>query len=331
MGSVPTSEFQFNPKRAVIALDLPCRTCGYDLRGVRFDHECPECGEMVENTVRAAVDPLASGLPTLSRPRSVGAALIWLLLCAIVTSMAGLCVWTSGAAYHAFDARWSLGEAWGAWGEFVREWPCGWIAAASAAAGLVSPVIFARHLGPVPGANGGTAGGRRASWMIAGSLLVIAGVQGWLILAAEQASARSSVPFDAGVGRLMNAGLTVALSLAGVVGLIGLGRVLAIVGERSRVYREARGGRQGVRAMNAAVLAIALGAAVNLYGWLWRWEWIETIGRVMVISSAIMVFIGLLYLAVNAWWIMLALRRPPLRLRDVVKIEPDTTIARPGG
>jgi len=328
---VPNSEFQFNPKRAVIARDLPCRSCGYDLRGVRFDHECPECGEPVEATVRAAVDPLASGLPVLSRPRQVGAALIWLLGCAIVTSMAGLCVWTSGTVYEAFGSRWTVGEAWGAWDEFVREWPCGWIALASAAAGLASTIIFARHLGPVRGANGGTAGGRRASWMIASCLIVISGVQGWLIVLAQPGSIQTSAPFDPGVGRPMNAGLTAVLSLAGVVGLIGLGRVLAIVGERSRVYREARGGRQGVRAMNAAVLAIALGAAVNLYGWLYRWEWVETIGRVMVISSAIMTFIGLVYLAVNAWWIMLALRRPPLRLRDVVKIEPDTTIARPGG
>jgi hypothetical protein len=34
--------------------DLPCPGCGYNLRGVPYDHPCPECGLMVDRQSPAA-------------------------------------------------------------------------------------------------------------------------------------------------------------------------------------------------------------------------------------------------------------------------------------
>ena len=37
-----------------IESDLPCRKCGYNLRGLPIDHLCPECGESTLDTIAQA-------------------------------------------------------------------------------------------------------------------------------------------------------------------------------------------------------------------------------------------------------------------------------------
>src|SRR5437763_2552116 len=39
---------------ASIDADIPCRLCGYDLRGLRRDGRCPECGDAVTLSIAAA-------------------------------------------------------------------------------------------------------------------------------------------------------------------------------------------------------------------------------------------------------------------------------------
>ena len=38
----------------IIQSDLPCRACGYNLRGLPVEHVCPECGEPTARTVAEA-------------------------------------------------------------------------------------------------------------------------------------------------------------------------------------------------------------------------------------------------------------------------------------
>jgi len=40
--------------------DLACRSCGYNLRGLPFDHQCPECGEP---TLATVADALSGVIP----------------------------------------------------------------------------------------------------------------------------------------------------------------------------------------------------------------------------------------------------------------------------
>lgn len=60
----------------VLSGDLRCIRCGYDLGGLSVRSGCPECGTPVVATVLSVVDPLASELRPLSRPRVVSASLI---------------------------------------------------------------------------------------------------------------------------------------------------------------------------------------------------------------------------------------------------------------
>ncbi len=56
--------------------DLPCASCGYNLRGLSIMHECPECGVPVRATLLARVDPKATELRRITRPRLVAAGLV---------------------------------------------------------------------------------------------------------------------------------------------------------------------------------------------------------------------------------------------------------------
>jgi hypothetical protein len=56
-------------------VDLACRSCGYDLRGVAVDGRCPECGTPALASVLDRADHAAARLPPLDRPWLAGAAL----------------------------------------------------------------------------------------------------------------------------------------------------------------------------------------------------------------------------------------------------------------
>ena len=73
-----------------IAEDVPCEACGYDLRGLRHDWRCPECGADVGTSLRAhraRLAPLPAPDPVWARAVAEGAALglvalgLLLLLC----------------------------------------------------------------------------------------------------------------------------------------------------------------------------------------------------------------------------------------------------------
>jgi len=115
------------------------------------------------------------------------------------------------------------------------------------------------------------------------------------------------------------------LAAGAIVAFTGLGGVLEVIGARSRVYRESAGGRQSIRAMNWAVLLIVGGTLAGMAAISLRSRWLEMVGGFVAGVSMLMVMIGLAYLVVNAWWIRQSLTRPPLRLRDAVRIEADTT------
>jgi hypothetical protein len=42
-----------------ISNNLPCRKCAYNLRGLKFDGRCPECGEPIRDSFAAAAAELA--------------------------------------------------------------------------------------------------------------------------------------------------------------------------------------------------------------------------------------------------------------------------------
>ena len=57
-----------------IFVDLPCKTCGYNLRGLSFEGACPECGSPVADTIDDTPAPLPQ--QTLQRARLASLCLI---------------------------------------------------------------------------------------------------------------------------------------------------------------------------------------------------------------------------------------------------------------
>jgi hypothetical protein len=47
------------PPPDIISNNLPCRKCSYNLRGLKFDGRCPECGEPIRDSFAAAAAELA--------------------------------------------------------------------------------------------------------------------------------------------------------------------------------------------------------------------------------------------------------------------------------
>jgi putative glutamine amidotransferase len=47
------------PSTDTIANDIPCRACAYNLRGLKFDGVCPECGEPIANSFHSATAEMA--------------------------------------------------------------------------------------------------------------------------------------------------------------------------------------------------------------------------------------------------------------------------------
>lgn len=61
---------------ALLTGDLPCVTCGYELRGLSIRDVCPECGTAVRAAILSAVDPLADELVPLRWPSVTGALIV---------------------------------------------------------------------------------------------------------------------------------------------------------------------------------------------------------------------------------------------------------------
>ena len=55
-----------------VALSMPCRRCGYELKELGADGDCPECGEPIRLTIIEVVDPTSRRLQPIHKPKSVG-------------------------------------------------------------------------------------------------------------------------------------------------------------------------------------------------------------------------------------------------------------------
>ena len=55
-----------------VVLSMPCRRCGYELKELEADGDCPECGEPIRLTIIEAVDPTSRRLQPIHKPKTVG-------------------------------------------------------------------------------------------------------------------------------------------------------------------------------------------------------------------------------------------------------------------
>jgi hypothetical protein len=283
--------------RGAVASPVHCRQCGYNLFGLQARGACPECGLEIWETIVHTVDPAASRLPRLHNPAAVGNALLWLIICIAV----GALLLVARPIATGIDELDESGL------RKLSAWTPAYLPLAAGIFALAGLGLVWR-LAPPRGKEPSGAVWRDV-WLLGVGLLL------WAIVVPLVAWA----DMPAAPWWLMDAAW-LSLAAAAVIGLYGLRGVLETIGLRSRLYRKARAGRQGIQGLVAAILGNAAGHAIHLVAAMaGGLRHLETLGTAIVIISTLMLVIGLVYLAVNAWWIRHALRCPPPPLGEIVR------------
>jgi hypothetical protein len=297
----------------VVADTLHCRRCGYDVRGLRADGKCPECGTDLWLTILHVTDPGSSTLPKLKNPRTVGFSLAWLMSCILIATLA------LAARFAMENVVTYLGpQPQQPWIQAVTHAPGMWVF--SGIMGIISLLGVTRLARPRAD---------EPSRLVRHALRwLTAGILGWSLIQiglaamvwAEQTTMVRGYHLLAIVG-----------DLGAMIGFLGLRGTYQAIGFRSSEFRTARG-RQGAGSMVVA-LWIDIAGRCLLIGQLTAESTHPPtyddpiLGSVVVTVSNLMLLIGVGYLAANAWWVRSVLRKPPptideVLIRDPVEFDP---------
>ena len=82
-----------------ITYDVPCIRCGYNVRGLSYDHLCPECGKPIETTVSAYVSDAVDSAATTFRLN------LFDRICALLAAILGLLLLLIGGFGLFFGAQ----------------------------------------------------------------------------------------------------------------------------------------------------------------------------------------------------------------------------------
>ena len=296
MSQWPTT--QADLEHTLIAAELRCGRCGYNLRGLSPLGACPECGHDIWSSVVRTVDPAASRLPRLSNPKAVAWALLWIMCCATVAAL----LLAFGAGRDSLNI-----SGTGAGVLSISSETLAFIASIVIVAALPGVLTLA----PPRKKEQSNAIWVRL-WLLAIGLVMWAASSYWwstMIYPPRPLTAEMVLRF--------------AMTMSWVIALLGLDGILKAIGQRSRAYRTAHGGRQSARAMIAAAFAVALGTFLQ---GLARLDVLparlEGYGTIIVWTSALMLLIGVVYMLINTLWIFHSLRKPPPPLNSILlKVE----------
>ena len=283
--------------------DLPCASCGYNLRGLSVRGNCPECGVPVRATILARIDPRATEIQPIPRPRFVAAG----VMCWSVGALAAACfTWLIQIAHVAELMR---GATWNV------SW-CRWVGVlAILVSGLGALTLVRPHAG-IPARNVALA-------LIAAAAYVPLAWLHWQVVGVMDAIApppyfaHGVIVEELAVDRLC---LRLAMSGVMAVMVLCLRPNLRLLVARSMVLRTVRVDRQTMYAVLASVAVIALGDLMGLLTGVLR----GPIGDVTAISSLFLVAVGsmlltiaLAGLVIDSWRLLPVLLRRPLALGDV--------------
>jgi hypothetical protein len=278
-----------------VAVSLPCRRCGYDLRGLAADGRCPECSHEVLETIAATVDPELAALPPLARPRLAGWSLLLTAVGMTVAATAAIC---STAAVVLPSLATARNGTWPSWvvklqAYFPPSMPSKLVA--------VPPVALAITLGAalVLLRTSEASGWRR--WLLPIGLLA------WLV-----ASAWPAAPL-----LLTVHGLCAALALQGLVPIV------AALGRRSRTYRQRHAAQQAAGPVTAAIVVGVAATGVGETLVAADLADLATPAYLVAVACLGMTLVGFLYLVGNSLWIWRSVVRwQPLLARVVDRPSP---------
>ena len=282
----------------VIALTMPCARCGYDLRGLQADGDCPECGEPIRLTIIETVDPASRRLAPMHQPRIIGNAIT-----GIVTSFTISFILAVTALLIYAPSTLPIPH-------FLRVFPISAVVWASAGFGFLSflfliPMILMCQRKELAGCRGGIlfTGFGVLAWSTSLLFLVLFFFRSFLELEPY------SMLFDTFIP-VISAGLVFS----------GFRKLIPRLGLRSRAFRQAQGSRQRMNDLLAALVVVIVGRT-----------FVETatgnsnlsiLGLIVMIMSISLIVIGLGYLLRNTLWIRQALITPPPALNELLQPKP---------
>jgi hypothetical protein len=283
-----------------IGIHLPCRSCRHDLKGVEAWERCPECGTPIMTTLVESTDAGVRGLLRLRNP--------WSVAIGLASCCGALTLWWACLSGPAGAARALTFVAEGApqtprMATLVSS-IAGVVAlgAACIAAWLVSPrrdAVLAREYGAVV---------PRALWCL----------PLWLAVDALRVAGELALFTPPLVGRGWSvACLAAEAGLACMVAL-GLRRAFAVLGRRSRTYREAHLARQDLDLLGlAGLILLALATAEAVFIHRQHFDWVEMVRVVMLVLGGLLT-LGMLYLSANSIWVARSLMALQLPLHEVL-------------
>lgn len=281
--------------KMIVALTLRCAHCGYDLRGLRADGDCPECGEPIRLTIIETIDPASRRLAPISNPRIIGnsisgvvAAFFFSILLAvtalIIHSPIALPVPSQIRAFP------SSSFIWGAIG-------IGLLAIL-----MLVPIMKMCQRCELVGCR-------------VGILFTFSGLFLWCLslLGANVLLIQNTFEFPT-IAMLFDICLPVIS--AGVV-FSGFRKLIPRLGQRSRAFRQAQGSRQRMNDLLAVLVVIIVGRtflAISPVD-----SNLAILGLILMVISISFILIGLVYVLRNTLWIRNALVTPPPALDELVR------------
>ena len=314
---------------------LPCVTCRYELQGLSIAGVCPECGTAVGATILALVDPFASELRPLPRPRLLG---IGLIATAVAPLVAMLVAWylvgveISDWVGGTLPIRAAMQPSW-AW---VIIAACFALSSLGAATLSLQPLRRKGALGEVDDADRFEQGESitpTARW------LALVGAVGLLALTALSVNVVRTGPELAMAGMLPFWSPAPERTIARViVWLLVLGVLLALrpaaraLVARSLVIRTGKVGRQTILAMSAAAAMVIVGDCLGLLGLQQHREsfardGIVIAGAVVLFMGALMLTIGLFSSVADCYRIARSILRPGPSMEELMNPEPKPNAA----
>ncbi len=283
-----------NLSQMQVALHLPCARCGYELRELAADGDCPECGEPIRLTIIEVVDPTSRRLSPIHNPRLVGNSIISVVLFFFVAVLLGvLAILSRGPDSLPIP-------------DFHRIFPTHlfvWLSAASGFIALVSliPIMQMCRQSLLVGCRQGlvfTFFGL-CMWSLSMVLIVL------VILTSDSRTGAVTMLFDT----------CLPVIAAGLV-FTGFRRLVPRLGQRSRAFRQAQGSRQRMNDLLAALVVIIIGRTLLVVSA--PASNLSLLGLIVMVMSVSLVVIGLGYLLLNTIWIRNSLVSPPPALHGLL-------------
>ncbi len=282
-------------KKMVIAQSLPCARCGYDLRGLQADGDCPECGEPLRLTIIETVDPASRRLTPIQNPKTIGIAITGIVASFTISFILAIIALL-------IDAPSSLPIP-----HFLRTFPVTAVIWAAAGIGFLSflflvPMMRMCQRKELVGCRGGIllAGCGILCWSVSMILTL------WFLIRPGMSNDQYAMLFDTCLP-VISAGLVFS----------GFRKLIPRLGLRSRAFRQAQGSRQRMNDLLAALVVVIVGRTFVMTAP--KESNLSILGLIIMIMSISLTVIGLGYLLRNTLWIRQALITPPPMLNTLLK------------